>query len=177
VGEALTPEQMRELGYPVPPETEVTEDALQGFNRAPVREAGVPGGGGFATASTVALFYQALLTGCAPDGRVIWKPETLELARRVRTGDLRDPMFGKPANRGLGIIVSGDRERNYRGFGHTNSPDAFGHGGAGGQVAWADPASGLSFSYLTNGMDRNPIRLARRGVGLSSRAAACAKAG
>jgi CubicO group peptidase (beta-lactamase class C family) len=173
VGEALTPEQMREMGYPEPPETEVTEDALQGFNQPHVRAAGVPGGGAFTNASSMALFYQALLTGLAPDGRVIWKAETLEMARRVRSGELRDLMFGKLANRGLGVIISGDRERNYRGFGHTNSAEAFGHGGAGGQVAWADPATGLSFAYLTNGMDRNPVRLARRGVGLSSRAAVC----
>ncbi len=176
VGEALTPEQMREMGYPVPPETEVTEDALQGFNQAHVREAGVPGGGAFTTAACMALFYQALLTGRAPDGRVIWTPETLELARRVRTGALTDPMFGKPVNRGLGVVIAGDRERNYRGFGHTNTERAFGHGGAGGQIAWADPGTGLSFAYVTNGMDRNPVRLARRGIGISSRAASCALA-
>lgn len=174
VGEAMTEDDFKALGMPVPPLTEVTEDALQGFNQTEVREAGIPGGGGTMTAAELALFYQALLTGCAPDGTRLWKSETIADARRVRSGDLRDPVFGRLANRGLGLMISGDETRNFRGFGHTNSPDAFGHGGAGGQIAWADPATGISIGYCTNAHDRNPVRQARRGIGISSRAAACA---
>jgi hypothetical protein len=37
-----------------------------------------------------------------------------------------------------------------------------------------DPTTGISIGYCTNGFDRHAIRQARRGVGLSSRAAACA---
>lgn len=174
VGEALTEEDFRAAGVPVPPVTEVTEEALTGFNRADVREAGIPGGGATTTAASLALFYQALLTGCAPDGARLWKEETLRDARRIRSGDLKDPIFGKPANRALGLMIAGDETRTFRGFGHTNSPESFGHGGAGGQIAWADPATGISVGYCTNAHDRNPIRQARRGVGISSRAAACA---
>ena len=50
----------------------------------------------------------------------------------------------------------------------------FGHNGAGGQIAWGDPESGLSLGYCTNGHDRNWLRLGRRTVGISSRAALCA---
>jgi hypothetical protein len=96
------------------------------------------------------------------------------MALEVRTDALRDPVFGKLANRALGVVIAGDAERNYRGFGHTNSPLCFGHGGAGGQIAWADPATGISLGYCTNGHDRNSIRQARRSIGISSRAAACA---
>lgn len=174
VGEALTPEDFEAAGMPVPPVTEVTEDALLGFNDPAVREAGIPGGGGTMTAAELALFYQALLADERGDGPGLWKPDTIRDARRIRSGDLRDPVFGKPANRGLGLMISGDETRNYRGFGHTNSPEAYGHGGAGGQIAWADPATGISIGYCTNGHDRNPIRQARRGVGISSRAAICA---
>ena len=77
-------------------------------------------------------------------------------------------------HRGLGISIAGDDDRHWRGFGKTNSPEAFGHNGAGGQIAWADPATGISFAYCTTGFDRHPLRLARRSVGLSSRAALCA---
>ena len=91
------------------------------------------------------------------------------------TGDLTDPVFGKRANRALGLIIAGDEDRNYRGFGHGNSAQSFGHNGAGGQIAWADPATGISIGYCTNGHDRNPIRQARRGIGISSRAAVCAE--
>ena len=52
---------------------------------------------------------------------------------------MTDMMFKKPANRALGLIISGDKSRSFRGFGKTNSPEAFGHNGAGGQLVWADP--------------------------------------
>jgi CubicO group peptidase (beta-lactamase class C family) len=72
------------------------------------------------------------------------------------------------------LIISGDKTRNFRGFGHTNSPQAFGHNGAGGQLAWGDPATGISLGYCANAHDRNELRQGRRGVGISSRAADCA---
>jgi CubicO group peptidase (beta-lactamase class C family) len=64
-----------------------------------------------------------------------------------------------------------------RGFASTNSQRTFGHMGAGGQVSWADPTTGLSFAYLTNGLDRNPVRMGVRGLSLSYRAGAVAAAG
>jgi CubicO group peptidase (beta-lactamase class C family) len=175
-GEHVTPEEWARLGLPVPPETEVTESAILGFNSPVVREAGVPGGGAIATAADMALFYQALLAGGkAHDGTRIWKEETLRDVMRVRTEGYVDPVFGLPPNRGLGIIIAGgDGNANLRGFGHTNSPATFGHGGAGGQLAWGDPATGISLGYCTNGFDRNELRQGRRGVAISSRAAACA---
>jgi CubicO group peptidase (beta-lactamase class C family) len=52
------------------------------------------------------------------------------------------------------------------------SPRTFGHGGAAGQIAWADPDSGLSFVYLTDGSDINAIRQARRTRELTAAAVA-----
>ncbi|MEM9622321.1 MAG: serine hydrolase domain-containing protein [Pseudomonadota bacterium] len=171
-GDPLTPEDYKNMGMPVPPETEVTETALLNFNKPEVRAVGVPGGGGFASASDLALFYQALLHG-GLDGVELWRRETLDDALQIRSGDLTDMMFKKPANRALGMIISGDESRSFRGFGKTNSPAAFGHNGAGGQLAWVDPATGLSLAYLTNGHDRNSVRQARRGVAIGSMAADC----
>jgi CubicO group peptidase (beta-lactamase class C family) len=177
VGKTLTAEDYERMGYPAPPATEVTEENVQKFNRADHRTAGIPGGGGTMTAGDLALFYQALVNGGRSiDGDEIWKPETLAMARVIRSGDLTDMMFGKRANRALGLMIAGDSDRNYRGFGHTNSELAFGHGGAGGQIAWADPETGISIGYCTNGHDRDNIRQARRGIGISSRAALCALA-
>ncbi len=177
VGTAPTPAELKALGFPEIPEGEVTEEALQGFNHPAVREVGVPGGGGVMTAADLALFYQALLAGGrAHDGAQIWRPETVDLARRIRSGDLTDPIFGKRANRGLGIIIAGDEDKTYRGFGRTGSELMFGHNGAGGQIAWGDPESGISLGYCTNGFDRHPLRQARRSVAISSRAAVCALA-
>ncbi|MGD0072956.1 MAG: serine hydrolase domain-containing protein [Candidatus Binataceae bacterium] len=175
VGMQPTPEELKKQGFPEIPEGEVNEEAITGFNRADVRESGLPGGGGFMTAADLALFYQALVNGgFGVNGTRIWKADVLREALRVRSGDHRDPYFGIRCNRALGLWIAGDDGfANMRGFGRTNSAMAFGHGGAGGQIAWADPATGISFVYCTNGFDRDPIRQGRRGTGLSSRAAEC----
>ena len=171
-GEELSEQEYKEMGFPIPPETEVTEDAILSFNETDVRASGIPGGGAFSNAKDMAMFYQALLHG-GTDQKRLWQEDILMSAKAIRNPELTDPVFKKAANRGLGIVISGDTDRNYRGFGKTNSPLAFGHNGAGGQLCWADPDTGLSFVYLTSGHDRNPIRQGRRGVSISSLAAEC----
>jgi CubicO group peptidase (beta-lactamase class C family) len=174
-GRAWTDEELAAKGFPPLPVTEVTEENLMRFNDAPVRELGVPGGGGTATAGDLALFYQSLvLDGIAPDGTRLWERDVLRDARTIRNPSFLDPVFGKPANRGLGIVVAGGADKFALGFGRTGSDEMFGHGGAGGQIAWADPATGLSFAYLTNGHDRDFLRQGRRIVAFSSLAAVCA---
>lgn len=175
VGEGLTPADYRKMGVPEPPVTEVTEDALLSFNRSEIRKVGVPGGGGIMSAAELALFYQALINdGRALQGPQIWSAETIKFGTTIRSGDLTDLLYHKRCNRALGLIISGDADRNYRGFGHANSASAFGHGGAGGQIAWGDPATGISIGYCTDGHDRNGLRVGRRSVSISNRAAACA---
>ena len=169
-GEPATPDELEAaIGVRELPLTEVTPDALMSFNRPEVRAVGVPGGGGVSTAADLALYYQALLH----DPAGIWKPEVLaDVTANVRN-HLPDYM-GTPANRTLGLVLAGDDGRpSARGMGHTVSPRAFGHNGAGGQIAWADPATGLSFCYLTNGLDQHEIREWRRTTGIASRAANC----
>ena len=171
-GDPPTPDELEAVfGLRELPVTEVTDAGLLQFNRADVRAVGVPGAGGIATAATIARFYQALLH----DDAGIWDAALLaDVTGRVRNR-FPDPLLRVPANRTLGLIVAGDDGKaNMRGFGHTQSAGTFGHNGAAGQLAWADPESGLSFCYLTNGRDLHPIREARRSVGISSRAAACA---
>ena len=172
VGDALTSDDYAKMGMQVPPETEVTEAAILAFNRPEIRAVGVPGGGGFATASALALLYQALLHG-GNDKATLWSQSTLADARRIRSGDFTDGLFKKPANRALGLIISGDDSRRFRGFGRSNSSLAFGHNGAGGQLAWADPKTGLSLAYVTPGHDRNGIRQGSRGVAIGTLAAQC----
>jgi len=148
----------------------LSDDALLVFNEPAALAVGVPGGGAVATAADLALYYQGLLHN--PGG--LWETETLrDGTGRVRV-TLPDPMTGVPANRSLGLIIAGDDGKGvFRGLGKLTSPATFGHNGAGGQIAWADPASGLSFCYLTNGLDANFLHSGARGAGLSNRAAAC----
>jgi CubicO group peptidase (beta-lactamase class C family) len=179
VGQALTAEDYAKMGIKSPLgaiASMLDEKIILDFNDPALREAGSPAAGGVMTAGDLALFYQALLNdGRSYDGKQVWRPEMLREAFRIRTGGLTDPYLGCLADRGLGIAIAGDDgQGNLRGFGRTNSATTFGHQGLGGQIAWADPASGISFAYLTNGFDRNDIREGRRRVALSSLAAVCA---
>jgi CubicO group peptidase (beta-lactamase class C family) len=172
VGARATPDELEAvLGIREIPQTEATEEALLRFNDPDVRAVGVPGGGGFGRAVDLALYYQALLH----DPAGLWDPSVLADATGTVRNTLPDPLLGVPANRALGVVVAGDDGRSHlRGFGRTVSPRAFGHGGAGGQIAWADPETGLSFGYVTNGLDAHQLREPRRGIALSSIAGACA---
>ena len=172
VGEPPTPEEL-EAAFGVPGLTlealrgEVTEAALLMFNEPAVRALGVPGGGGISTAADMALYYQALLHN--PDA--LWDPDVLSAGTREVHGSLPDPQTGVPSNRALGTVIAGEgRDAVMRGFGHTVSPRAFGHAGAGGQIAFADPDTDVSFCYLTNGLDANPLREGRRTSGIATRA-------
>ena len=144
---------------------EVTQDALLSFNRPIVREQSAPGAGGISTAADIALYYQGLLRN--PGG--LWDADVLADGTGNVRCDLPDPIRGNPAHRSLGLTIAG-----LRGYGHGQSPRTFGHDGAGGQIAWADPDTGVSFCYLTNGLDADIIREARRKIGLSTRASATA---
>jgi CubicO group peptidase (beta-lactamase class C family) len=179
VGEPAKDEEYRKLGV-TPPRagvSSINEGVVLEFNDPVLRETDFPAGGLTTSAGDLALFYQALLNGGrAYDGKQIWRPEMLAEARRIRSGELTDPILKIRANRALGIVIAGDDGRaNMRGFGRTNSPLAFGHPGFGGQMAWADPATGISFAYLTNGFDRNDLREGRRSVAVCSLAGACAE--
>ena len=172
VGEPVSPDELEKLlGIRALPVTEVTDDALVGFNAPQVRELGVPGGGGVTDAASMALFYQALLHN--PAG--LWKDDALlDFTGNVRN-HLPDQISQLPIERTLGLSTAGhDGKGSLRGFGKTVSGRAFGHGGAAGQIAWADPESGISFCYLTNGAEANFITIARRGTALSSIAGECA---
>ncbi len=154
---------------------EVTPESILRLNEPAVRRAGLPGGGGFAGAAELALFYQPLINGGqTADGTRIMKQETIDFATKVRTDDRHCDQFGAPCNRGLSIIVAGDDGKsNFRGMGRTVSARAFGHGGAGGQIGWGDPETGISLGYVTEGFV-DWMTLGRRVTAVSSQAAVCA---
>jgi len=131
-GDAMSDEDYKKLGLPVPPATEVNEEVLNTFNTRDIRAVGVPGGGGIMSAADIALFYQSLINdGKTPQGETLWTTDSLNFALEVRTGGFKDQLTNVPVNRALGVIIAGDKYRNHRGFGHTNSATAFGHAGAG----------------------------------------------
>ncbi len=156
---------------------QITPQQLLELNRPELRRLGIPGGGGIGGAAELALVYQPLIHGgMTAEGRRIFKPETIEFATRVRTRtEHRDPMYGNaPASRALGVIVAGDDgQAHLRGFGRTVSTRAFGHPGAGGQIAWGDPTSGISVGYCLDGFS-DWVTQGRRMTAISSLAGSCA---
>ncbi len=154
-----------DLAALIPPD--VALGALLTLNDPQARAIGVPGGGGLMRAADLARLYQGFLH----DPAELWSPEILaEGTQHVR---MRLPdLMGVPASRTLGLVVAGDDgNAHLRGFGRTTSPCAFGHNGAGGQLAFADPVTGLSVAYATAGMDQNVIRQQRRDTAIASLAA------
>ena len=169
-GEATPDELEAVFGVRSMPPSEVNDETIVRFNDPETRAVGVPGGGGYGRAADLAGFYQALLHN---PGNV-WDSTMLDNAVGQVHNNLPDPM-GVPANRGLGVILAGDDGMaNRRGLGRTVSTRAFGHNGVGGQIAFCDPDTGLSFAYTTDGLDRHQIRQPRRGTSIASLAANCA---
>jgi CubicO group peptidase (beta-lactamase class C family) len=156
---------------------EVTPQAILRYNERETWRIGVPGAGGIAGAAELALFYQPLINGgTTVEGKAILKPETIAFCTTVRTKPHHvDPAFGHPINRALSVSVAGDDGKAHmRGFGRVVSGRAFGHGGAGGQIAWGDPETGISLGYCTNGFI-DWMTLGRRITAISSLAAKCVR--
>lgn len=157
----------RLLGIPRDQQTDIAQlsasagrDTASLYDYAAKIEAGEPGGGGVMTAANLALFYQGLLHNPG----TLWKPEVLaDGVGNVRC-TLPDPLMNLPANRTLGVVVGA-------GFGATwgESPTAYGWPGAGGQIGFAEPATGVSFAFLQMG-DTDQVSQFVRGVKMSNHA-------
>jgi CubicO group peptidase (beta-lactamase class C family) len=148
----------RMLGLPVDQQDGYVEPVIaddgerwvvDGLARPEDRAAGVPGGGGIATAADVVLLHQALLHNTGG----LWDDAVLTDAKTNVRCTFTDPMMGVPVNRTLGLVLAGDdgkHQLRQGSFGKGCSPLAFGHAGAHFQMAWTDPATGVSFCYLNN---------------------------
>jgi CubicO group peptidase (beta-lactamase class C family) len=123
------------------------------LNKPEALTAGFPGFGGVGTASGLAKFYALLANDGVLEGRRYFEPETLSWMTETLTqgpdrvllietafsaGFMRDP-----------IDAAGRKTRALFG----PSLDAFGHPGAGGSHAFADPERRLSFAYVMNQME------------------------
>jgi CubicO group peptidase (beta-lactamase class C family) len=147
---------------------ELQPQILERYNEPTVRSAGVPGAGGIARAADVVLFFQALLRNPGD----LWDPAVLADGTGVVRNRFIEPIRGVPANRTRGLVVAGDDgNAAMRGFARDAGPRTFASHGVGGQIAWADPDSGVSFCYLTNGID-DLVRAHLRSVAISERARA-----
>ena len=119
-------------------------------NTVAFRRAGIPSGGGFASARAMAAFYQMLLAGGTLNGQRILSPRMIQYVTRNFTAERPDDgMGGIAMHRGLGPHSRGIGEV-IRGLGSLAHPSVYGHGGVGSSYCWADPDSGVSFAYISN---------------------------
>jgi CubicO group peptidase (beta-lactamase class C family) len=137
------------LGAALPPSL-ATPDG--GFNDLRIRRAEIPGAGGIATAAALATIWSATVT--PTDGVHLLDTETVRRVTEVETSG--PPVFDPqpPFSRwGMGFQLDSDSRRYL-------SPASFGHDGAGGQVAFADPHHRVGFGFVTNWMEGGDDRRA-----------------
>jgi len=162
----LSAEQVRQLPpFQLDPVTGFVP-MLDRLNIPEARAIGMPGSGITGSAAALALFYQALLS----DRTELWDAAIrADATTRVR---LKAPdTWGFAINRTLGFLSAGEvkTRRGEAGFfGSGVSARCFGHGGLGGQMAWADPTSGLSFALLTDTVTFTPLEQSEWGAEIST---------
>ncbi len=109
-------------------------------NTAEWRRASIPSTNGHATARAMAQFYSALLPS-APDPLLT---ESLRVEATTEHSVGKDLVLQRDTRFGLGFQLHQDNRVIGTG------PNAFGHFGYGGSLAFADPDRDVAFSYLIN---------------------------
>lgn len=107
--------------------------------------------GGIGSASSLAKFYAMLANGGELEGRRYFDSQTLAQMTTTLSSGI-DRIFQIPTAFSAGFMKD-PPETARRIFGP--SPLAFGHPGAGGSHAFADPESGISFAYVMNQMEQS----------------------
>lgn len=124
-------------------------------NRPEVWRASLPSFGGIGNARSLARFYDRLAAGDFFRGA--WSEA---LARRASNGP--DLVLRQPTAFSAGFMMDPLDERGAKlrsTFG--TSINAFGHPGAGGSLAFADPGNRIGFAYVMNRMENGVLRETR----------------
>jgi CubicO group peptidase (beta-lactamase class C family) len=107
--------------------------------------------GGIGSARSLAKFYAMLANDGELDDRRFFEPETIAQMTATLVSGL-DQVFQIPTAFSAGFMKD-PLQATRRIFGP--SPLAFGHPGAGGSHAFADPENGISFAYVMNQMEQS----------------------
>ena len=134
--------------------------SVAAMNAPEGRRASLPGFSGIGTAAALAKFYAMLASDGTLDGRTFFQPQTLAwmnttlaqgddrvllIETAFSAGFMKDPLTlkGDPGS------LDGKKLRAIFG----PSPSAFGHPGAGGSHAFADPEHRIALAYVMNQME------------------------
>src|SRR5437764_2241683 len=109
--------------------------------------------GGIGSASALAKFYAMLANSGEIDSRKFFASDTLKLMTTIISDGL-DRVFEVPTAFSTGLMKDATKaERKLFG----PSTNAFGHPGAGGSHAFADPENRIGFSYVMNQMEQSVL--------------------
>lgn len=125
--------------------------AVSGMNAPAVRAMPLVSFGGIGSASSLAKFYAVLANRGELEGRRYFDAPTLALMSSSLTAGI-DRVFQIPTSFSAGFMKDVP-DASRRVFGH--SPSSFGHPGAGGSHAFADPEDGIAFAYVMNQMEQS----------------------
>src|SRR5438093_2890870 len=126
-------------------------NAISQMNSVEIRQQPIVSFGGIGSASALAKFYSMLANGGKADGQTFFSRETLEWMRTTLS-DGMDRVFQIPTAFSAGFMKD-PRETARRIFGPSGT--SFGHPGAGGSHAFADPENKIAFAYVMNQMEQS----------------------
>ena len=109
--------------------------------------------GGIASASALARFYSMFAKGGESNGQTFFSPKTIE-QMTTTLSDGVDRVFQIPTAFSAGFMKD-SRDVACTMFGP--SPTSFGHPGAGGAHAFADPENKIAFAYVMNQMEQSVL--------------------
>ena len=124
--------------------------AISAMNKPENRSREIVSFGGIGSAEALAKFYAMLANGGELEGCRFFVPETMKLMINS-IADGNDRVFEIPTAFSAGFMK--DSVRSPRPvFGRSRA--AFGHPGAGGSHAFADPENNIAFAYVMNQMEQ-----------------------
>ena len=126
---------------PPTPGYDSAADERFGPNSLYWRDMGHPWGGMHSTTTDLAILLQTFLDGGRYGGKQVFSPATVKAMTSDQNAEIKAPW-------GLGWALG--RSRSWNAFGDLVSGRAFGHAGATGTMAWADPETQLVCVILTN---------------------------
>ena len=156
LGRPAEPEQFyRDLATPgtLQQRTFTSPHGLQtvsAMNKAENRARDIVSFAGIGSAIALGKFYATLANGGEIDGRRFFGEDSMELMKSTMAAGI-DRVFEIPTAFSAGFMKD-VADSAGRSFGR--SPQAFGHPGAGGSHAFADPENRIAFAYVMNQMEQ-----------------------
>ena len=127
--------------------------AASAMNNPTIRAEPIVSFGGIGSANSLAKFYAMLANGGEIDGRTFFSEKTMSWMKTTLPDGI-DRVFQIPTAFSAGFMKDATSSMR-RIFGRSTS--SFGHPGAGGSHAFADPENKISFAYVMNQMEQSVL--------------------